>query len=359
MSRFPILKALNRGDELLHYAEDDNRFRFGRREDHLVCHFECDVCHFRNIQKRYPIKGNNQDHKLLEFIRRANLDTLWSRQPSTPRETASEIRNGIKYMSELGLSAEKILPPMGPWPLEDTVGMGYAVVILRRLLEKGCTTETVLFQTSRKTRAAISNLWHASLDGGSSAMMVKGKTKVIESKSPTNGAWFEKFMAGFHNRVGDQTRPDRAISLEVMIKLQNRLASDFEKASTSGDEVAMLKIACLGAFAIWAYCGGLRGEEIVLAHLGGIRRYWDEARGVKTPHVPLALRGRFKGKVGKQWHYLPLADETHSGLKPYEWTNLLIIILEKKSRRWVCFRNWSIEGTYYQRWREHCTTRSG
>jgi hypothetical protein len=40
------------------------RFKSGRNGDHLLCPFQCDLCHFRNIQGRDPVPGLVKD-KLL------------------------------------------------------------------------------------------------------------------------------------------------------------------------------------------------------------------------------------------------------------------------------------------------------
>jgi len=52
---------------------------------------------------------------------------------------------------------------MGPFPVEDTLGMGPAVVLIQRSLDKGKYTETVQFSTTRKMWSAFSNVYHASV----------------------------------------------------------------------------------------------------------------------------------------------------------------------------------------------------
>ena len=53
--------------------------------------FQCDVYHFRNIQKRNPDPLKYaKDALALSCIRRANLDSVWSREPSTVSRNASQ-----------------------------------------------------------------------------------------------------------------------------------------------------------------------------------------------------------------------------------------------------------------------------
>jgi hypothetical protein len=62
---------------------EEKRFIVGRNGDHLMCPYQCDLCHFRNIQKREPLFGNRKDRLLLQCIRRASLDAFWAQEPST------------------------------------------------------------------------------------------------------------------------------------------------------------------------------------------------------------------------------------------------------------------------------------
>jgi hypothetical protein len=39
-------------------GSDEKRFKVGRNRDHLMCPYQCDLCHFRNIQKQDPLFGN-------------------------------------------------------------------------------------------------------------------------------------------------------------------------------------------------------------------------------------------------------------------------------------------------------------
>ncbi len=45
--------------------------------------FQCDRCWFINLKKIEPRKSSFSDVRLLKYIRRANLDMLWSKEPST------------------------------------------------------------------------------------------------------------------------------------------------------------------------------------------------------------------------------------------------------------------------------------
>ena len=117
--------------------------------------FQCDLCHFRNLKGLNP-RANAEDFLLLKTIRRASLDAFWSREPST---VESNRRQGMKIervSEELGLSS--ILPMMGPFPVQDSQGMGIAVCTLKRSLDKGRYQSTLQYESVRKMRSSYSNI---------------------------------------------------------------------------------------------------------------------------------------------------------------------------------------------------------
>jgi hypothetical protein len=56
--------------------------------------------------------------------------------------------------------------------------------------------------------------------------MAKDLRKMTVTKCPTYGEFFERFMRGIHKRMGEITRPDRALSLSLMMELQRMLEGE-------------------------------------------------------------------------------------------------------------------------------------
>ena len=135
--------------------EDRGRHIVARNGDHLLIPFQCEICHYRNLKGMDPT-GTKDDGILLRTIRRANLDAFWSREPGTVSATR---RDSLK-LAEIGmrLGLKNILPVMGPFPLEDSLGMGLAVGMLIRSLDKGRYQSTLQFESVRKMRSAFSNM---------------------------------------------------------------------------------------------------------------------------------------------------------------------------------------------------------
>jgi hypothetical protein len=146
---------------------------------------------------RNPEESLAQDLRILKCIRRANLDSLWSSEPRTVSRTLSECRRGLGIASSLGFG-NKLFRPMGPFPLEDSFGMGAAILILQVSLNPGKYDKTVQFGTIHKFRSAFSNVYHASVQGLDAMVMAKDTRKLTVTKCPMYGEWFEKFMLGCH-----------------------------------------------------------------------------------------------------------------------------------------------------------------
>ena len=56
-------------------------------------------------------------------------------------------------------------PPMGPFPVIDSLGMRAAISVLYRSLDQGDYSEHVQWATFRKSMSAITNVSQASVDG--------------------------------------------------------------------------------------------------------------------------------------------------------------------------------------------------
>jgi hypothetical protein len=63
-------------------ALDQDRYKKARDGDDFMICFQCDMRQFRNMQQRDP-NETKEDAFLMLWIRRAILDSFWSREPST------------------------------------------------------------------------------------------------------------------------------------------------------------------------------------------------------------------------------------------------------------------------------------
>ena len=78
---------------MLQEEKDLERYRSARNGDHLTkVSFECDLYHFRNINKQETVFRCKKDEDTLIVIWRAQLDIFWAREPSIVTVNFSQLR---------------------------------------------------------------------------------------------------------------------------------------------------------------------------------------------------------------------------------------------------------------------------
>eukprot|EP00980_Cylindrotheca_fusiformis_P023557 scaffold10595_cov116-Cylindrotheca_fusiformis.AAC.1 len=321
-NEFPIRRPVDE-DGLENLAPgDEHRFCRGRNGDFMMTPFQCDLCHFRNIQKRDP-EEHPGDDKLLRFIRQANLDAFWSRESSTVAANLSQARRLEEMTDEFNVAA--FIPEHGPFPLEDTFGMLMAVGVLRRSLDPGKTEETIQFATARKIRSAFSNAYHTTHRLSHLATMAYETTKTFSTTCPTYGYWFERFMLGCHKRMGDATVTDFALSKPIFAELLKHLEGDYQRSSMVEEKFKLAEFANL---LIFLFLTGLRGEEGMKIDVAGFLKYLEIGYEHPThPHVVLPLLGRLKGEQGERYHMIFMARVTKSGVRAGVWADRLGLLI--------------------------------
>ena len=191
--KFPVVSENDYRHLGLDWDEDPDRFKTARDGDHLMCPFQCDLCHFRNIKLRDP-SDLPMDRLLLLCIRRAVLDALWAREKSTVLRNRANLNKVRECAAMFGV--DDPLPRHPPFPLSDSSGMLLACTILMKSLDKGRNSAFVQFETIRKLRSAYSNSIHALPGGTESATLMEGSSQeLVRSNSPSNSLWFKRFMA--------------------------------------------------------------------------------------------------------------------------------------------------------------------
>ena len=127
---------------------DTLRFKEARNADHIMCNFQCDFCIFYMMKNRAPITRNMKDKLLMTCLRRANLDAMWAREPSTVHAYRREVNRAIKISELVGMDPG--FRPLGPYRDEDIQGMTVAVQMLLRSLDPGKYADYSQFETILK-----------------------------------------------------------------------------------------------------------------------------------------------------------------------------------------------------------------
>ena len=309
--------------------KEDNRFLRARAGDMLMVPFQCEICHFRNMEKRDPARGDAKDDEVLEYIRRASLDAFWSRETSTVKKNLGILWRAENFCERLSLKS--VSPPLGPFPLNDVLGMKAAIAVLDKSLDKGIYERLVQWETFRKTRSAITNVHQASAFGLTDAIGSYERSRVWISNVETHSFWFSRFMTGLHKRVGEVVKSDWPVPIEVM-KYVDRVLNKAWNLETDPD--ARKRIAEMGAWYIMGFCVGLRGEEMLLIELAGTAASLRFLNQEEDAHFIIRLKGRTKGSLiaGKGFEIPCIGTTEVSRLKPGRWVRRLVEVVQSEGR---------------------------
>ena len=290
--------------------------------------FQCDCCWFVNLGKREPTNASESDRRLLGYIRRVNLDMLWSSEGSTVGHSLGDLRKAARMSSILDLTPHHV--SRGPWPVGDNLGFQVAIEIIRASQEKGRNSpEYVQFDTVRKIRSCYTNAFDSSPVAVLESITFKGdfgKTYHF-SKSPLNSLLFRKFMVGLEKRMGRLVYQDLALSTELLMEILSMY--EIELASEDVPWSRRRSIVMSGAAFVVLFGGALRGGEVLLLEASELcKRIGDGKIHRTAPHVLVPLMGRFKGENGERNVLLALTSETDNGKIPIRrWVERLAATL--------------------------------
>jgi len=173
------------------------------------------------------------------------------------------------------------------------------------------------WDTIRRIRSAYSNQVGASALANSRPLAIgdqEGKKFQRIAEDPCSSVWFSRFMTGCKRRMGQDWRPDRAISSQQMVHLLLMVESFIDQAQSRAERDRWI---FAGTYFIICYVDSLRGSEGLLLDLEGLRSHFYT--GSDLGYVVVALLGEVKGEHGERQHLLPTVDETTSGLQVRRW----------------------------------------
>jgi hypothetical protein len=261
LDKYPVKTLVTEDGEAVVRRLQDVWCMEGRNGENLVCPFQCDLFHFRNIKKRDP------------FSRIA----MWDSEGQLGCVLGKKTRNGEEqpYPNADDCEGSRRIP----WHTQGTSILSSGASYSRRhILDDDCSGSSrsliecrnqcghLQFNTIRKTRSAMYNyerttapeMRHAALAG-----YKKGESLCFTNTS-VYSLWFDHFIVGCHVRMGDDTMQDRASSIKLILAIQTFLEEDLIKCQSMD---AMLNVSLHGVFVMEGFCGGLRGEKLPLMSL--------------------------------------------------------------------------------------------
>ena len=279
--------------------------------------FQCELCHARNILGRDPSYQDPAHQGLLLAIRRANLDAFWSREPKTVR---ANLREAIRMETAAkGYGIACMTPPLGSFPLADSVGMKAALTVLARSLDPGRHEDFVQPNTYRKAQSVITNISRAGVGGLGEKVGAYSRHKVWISNSATHQNWFSNFMVGIKKRTGSIVKQDKPITIEILQAIESLLEGLWGSADSHPKR---LKISRMGLWLIGGFCTALRGEEMLIVELAGFVNSLEHLQQGRHPipyfYFTVSGRTKMNRDTGAKFK-IPCAGRTSSGLQPGKW----------------------------------------
>jgi hypothetical protein len=300
---------------------DMGRFTSARNGDNLMVPFECDFCVFGKLFDHVPNMSNGKDVFALACIRRVILDAFWSRARSTVDSNTAKAREALTLSRGMGMRGAAEAP--GPLPPFDHCGYEVAIQIVVSSLGAGRYSKThKQWDTVRRLRSSYSNQVRAAAEANSNPMVLTdadGKSYQRIGRDACGSLWFQRFTLGCKKRMGQDWRPNQAISVGLMHALLNRTEGRAKREQTSAGRQ---KWILAGGYFCVCFVLSLRSPEGLMADLEGLIKYHEE----DSDEVVIPLLGRFKGEHHVKQHLLMSCGTTGSGIKIKQWVRRMLAV---------------------------------
>ena len=280
-----------------------------------------------NLCKREPTPLSHTNERLMGYIRRVNLDLMWSREHGTVANTLAAVTKGRTMSIELGLVPQVM--KLGPWPLGDGQGFQTAIEMLRASQKKGKNdTNYVQFDTVRNFRTAYATVYETSAVAGFHTATFKGMhgNTFAVNKGSTDTRLFRKFMVGLEKRMGRLVIQNAGISVELLLAILEVMEEEYIREHVSVVRKQEL-IICSSAYAV-LFSAVLSGGEVLLGEASElVKRIMEGKHHSSHPHVIFPMMGRFKGETGERNLIFCLASRSVSGIPNRKWLERLARLL--------------------------------
>ena len=306
---------------------DTGRFMSARDGDNLLVPFECDFCVFGKLFEHVPSTENPRDVYARSCIRRVILDAFSSRSKSAVNNNVLKTREGLAISRSTGMRGHASAP--GPLSGFDHCGYEVAIQMVVSSLGAGRHVKShKQFDTIRKLRTSFSNQVRAGREANANPITLsdaEGKSYQRFCRDACGSLWFHRFTVGCRIRMGQDWRPNQAISIELMHLL---LARTELRVRTSLSEEERDKWLLAGGYFCICYVLSLRSPEGLMLDLEGL----IEKNGDTESDVVITLLGRFKGEHHVKQHLLMSRSTTGSGIRVKQWVRRCLAVHREAGR---------------------------
>jgi hypothetical protein len=244
---------------------------------------------------------------------------FWSRAAPTVNGNRDRLLFGIKMSRAAGLQGPYF--HYEPMPSYGHCGYEVAIQMLLHSRHPGrYSRDHVQLDTIRKLRTRHGNQVRASPQANKQTLSLgdqKGRYQRF-SADPAASFWFYRFFDGCRIRMGQDWRPNQAMSQDLLHEVLKVAGLRIEDAVTMRDHNRWI---VFHAYVVVTYVVSLRGSEGLLLDLAGLIRQWEKGNG---SCVVIALLGKIKGEHHERCHLLPSVLVTQSGVSVAESLERLI-----------------------------------
>ena len=333
--KFPVNRPLSdEGVKFRRRKEDVDKYMTARDGDWLFVPFQCERCWFVNMFYLEPDREwRKKDGKLLDLIRRVNLDVFWSRERATLRNNFGNVKEQIRRWEDR--YDVYPFPEFQVWNVgRDTLDMKVAISMLEKSLEPGRLDDSYTqFDTCRKIRSTVSNMVAATYQSSLHSTTYKSRAgNVFHSyEDPTQSALMERFVIGMKTRMPMDSARNMALLGSVVKRILDFIQFEIHDASTSEERKRFLTM--VGGYVAVTYSYSLRGNEGFWVDGDMLMKNINIGkRATPIPHVLVPLIGFFKTEQGERMHVFPIANETKSGIKVRAWLEKVVKILKEEKK---------------------------
>ena len=272
------------------------------------------------------------DTKLLSLIRRVNLDMFWSRESSTIKGNLSRTKEIIRRWSTHG--GYTPLNEFDSWKAEDKMGMGMAITMLEKSLEKCRLSTYTQFDTCRQLRGTALNLYMAtsSANEGRSTCKSTGGNVFHTHDDPMQTVLMERFVRGMKIRMPVESSRNLPLLGPIVKRILDEI--EFEWALPYTENKRKRLLTMVAGYISVTYSYSLRGNEGFWVDGDALVRNISLGKNdTDCPHVVVALLGFFKAEGGERMHVFSIANLTASGVRVRTWLERVVKILEHEKKR--------------------------
>jgi hypothetical protein len=165
----------------------------------------------------------------MKAIRRANLDAFWSRASSTIKGNCDRVKSSLIMLESVGLQGPYEM--VGAFPTTDHCGYEVAILMLLASQRPGkYSSGHSQWDTIRKYRTCYSNQVKTTPQANTHVLAFgddRGQSQRA-SQDKCFSLWFTRFFAGCKRRMGQDWRPNKGLSSELIQELLKKVEQKVE-----------------------------------------------------------------------------------------------------------------------------------